>query len=196
MLTADHDLGFTNDASSEDFLGELGWRTDTGEDWITEWARKWIDKPTPTWTMAPVEGLCPTMEFLQEASGYNYSLEQNLRLILPCPWLTRNLNMSLKDGRDLIYTDTNGSEIFKDPSASKNGPSTALVNSDAFLRLLSDREFAPIWVIGGGKELYSDKNDAFGQRWFTSTWTLEDGTFRECSLETEEDRRREGEGSG
>ncbi|MBT8154307.1 ATP-binding protein [Epibacterium ulvae] len=196
MLTTDHDLGFTNEASSEDFLGELGWRTDTGEDWITEWARKWIDKPTPAWTMAPVEGLCPTMEFLQEASGYNHSLKQNLRVILPCSWLMRNLNMSLKDGRDLIYTDTNGSEIFKDPSASKNGPSTALVNRDAFVRLLSDREFAPIWVIGGGKELYSDKNDAFGQRWFTSTWTLEDGTFRKCSLETEEDRRREGEGSG
>jgi hypothetical protein len=190
MLTADHDLGFTNDASSEDFLGELGWRTDTGEDWITEWARKWIDKPAPTWTMAPVEGLCPTMEFLQEASGYNHSLEQNLRVILPCSWLMRNLNMSLKDGRDLIYTDTNGSEIFKDPSASKNGPSTALVNRDAFVRLLSDRELAPIWVIGGGKELYSDRNDAFGQRWFTSTWTLEGGRFRRHSHETEVDHRR------
>ncbi|UWR88032.1 ATP-binding protein [Phaeobacter inhibens] len=191
MLTADHDLGFTNEASSEDFLGELGWRKDTGEDWITEWARKWIDKPTPTWTMAPVEGLCPTYELSQEASGYNFSLVQNLRVILPCPWLMRDLNMSLKDGRDLIFTDPQGSEIFKDPSVSKNGPSAALVNCDAFVRLLSERDLSPIWVIGGGKELYSDRKDAFGQRWFTSTWTLEDGTFRKCSLETEEDRRWE-----
>lgn len=81
MLTADHDLGFTNGASSEDFLGEFGWRTDTGEEWTTQWAQKWIDEPTPAWSTAPVEGLCPTYELLQEASGYNFSLVQNLRVI-------------------------------------------------------------------------------------------------------------------
>jgi hypothetical protein len=60
MLSADHDLGFTNEASSDDFLGKFGWRVDKGEEWTTEWAQKWIDKPTPNWATAPVEGICPT----------------------------------------------------------------------------------------------------------------------------------------
>jgi len=195
MLSADHDLGFTNEASSDDFLGEFGWRVDKGEEWTTEWAQKWIDKPTPNWVTAPVEGTCPTFELRQEASGYNFSLVQNLSVILPCPWLMRDLNMSLKDGRDLIYTDMNGSIVFKDPSASSEGPSAGLVDRDAFMRLLTKKKLAPIWVIGGGKELHSDRNDIFGHRWFTNTWSLEDGTCRRRSHVAEVTDRRDPEES-
>ncbi|NOR61011.1 MAG: hypothetical protein GQ535_00760 [Rhodobacteraceae bacterium] len=191
MLTADHDLGFTNEASSEGFLGEFGWRTEMGEEWTTEWAQKWIDEPTSSWATAPVEGICPTFSLLQETGGYNFSLLQNLSVILPCPWLMRDLDMSLEDGRDLIYSDPNGGEIFKDPSISRKGPSAGLINRDAFVRLLLQKELAPIWVIGGGKELHSDRNDVFGQRWFTSIWTLEDGTFQRRTHATDETIRRD-----
>ena len=196
ILTADHDLGFTNEVSSEGFLGEFGWRTETGEEWITQWARKWTEKPTPAqMSTTPVEGICPTFQLVQEASGYNFSLVQNLRVVLPCPWLMRDLNMSLKDGRDLIYIDPNGIEIYKDPSVSTAGRSAGLVNRDAYVRILSQKELAPIWVIAGGKELHSDRNDEFGQRWFTSIWTLEDGMFRQCIQSTEVTRNRGFKGS-
>ena len=193
MLTGNHDLGFIKEVSPMEFLGELGWRTDTNENWVFEWARKWIDEPAATWTTAPVEGLCPTYNFLQEASEYNFSLVQNVRVVLPCTWLMRNLQMSLKDGRDLIYTDSKGNELFKDPSISRKGTSAGLVNRGAFVRLLFETELAPIWVVGGGKELDIDRSDAFGQRWFTSTWILDDGVFRKYSHETEVGRRGEAE---
>ncbi|WP_282027772.1 hypothetical protein [Ruegeria faecimaris] len=193
MLTADHDLGFSNEGLSEDFLGEIGWRTATCEEWTTEWARKWIEKPKPAFFTAPIEGICPTFELLQEASGYNFSLVRDLSVVLPCPWLVRDLNMSLRDGRDLIYTDQFGRKIFMDPSISTTGRSAGLVDRDTFLRFVCQKDLSPIWVIGGGKELHSERDKAFGQRWFTNTWTIEDGVFQRCTQTTDEALRYPGE---
>ena len=97
--------------------------------------------------------------------------------------------MSLRDGRDLIYTDPNGREIYKDPSVSMPGPSAGLVDREAFQSFISEKALIPIWVIGGGKELYSESKEAFGQRWFTSTWTLENNCFRLRSYKTDETLR-------
>jgi hypothetical protein len=195
MLTGNHDLGFANETWSEDFLGEFGWRAEIDDDWTHEWARKRIEKPTPATVTAPVKGRGLTFGLRQEASGYNFSLVQNLSVILPCPWLMRDLNMSLRDGRDLIYTDPNGTEIYKDPSVEMPGRSAGLIEREAFLNFASQKALSPIWVVGGGKELHSERRDVFGQRWFTSTWTLEDGVFQRCTHATEETRRRHGEDS-
>ncbi len=189
MLTASHDLGFPTETWSDNFLGEFGWRIEIEDEWIHDWARKWIEKPSPALVTAPVKGRGLTFSLRQEASGYNFSLVQNLSVILPCPWLMRGLNMSLRDGRDLIYTDPNGREIYKDPSVSMPGPSAGLVDREAFLSFISEKALIPIWVIGGGKELYSDRNEAFGQRWFTSTWTLENNGFHLRSYKTDETLR-------
>ncbi|PID35443.1 MAG: hypothetical protein CR958_00195 [Rhodobacterales bacterium] len=195
MLTGSHDLGFGNETWSEDFLGEFGWRAKIDDEWTHEWARKQIEKPFHASVTSPVEGRGLTFGLRQEASGYNFSLVQNLSVILPCPWLMRDLNMSLRDGRDLIYTDPNGAEIYKDPSVSMLGRSAGLIEREAFLKFASQKSLIPIWVIGGGKELYSERREEYGQRWFTSIWTLEAGVLRRCSLANEETRRRHGEGS-
>jgi len=190
MLTADHDLGFPTETWSDDFLGEYGWRAETDEEWTHEWARKWVEEPAPATITAPVEGRALTFGLRQEASGYNFSLVQNLSVILPCPWLMRSLNMSLKYGRDLVYTDPNGKEIYKDPSVSMPGRSAGLVDREVFLSFVTEKALIPLWVIGGGKELYFERKEAFGQRWFTSIWTLEDGVFRQCTQATDETRQR------
>ncbi|GGF85887.1 hypothetical protein SAMN05216376_1274 [Mameliella alba] len=195
MLTGSHDLGFGNDTWSEDFLGEYGWRAETDDEWTYEWARKWTEKPSPKMVMPSVKGRGLTFGLRQEASGYNFSLTQNLSVILPCPWLMQDLNVSLRDGRDLIYTDPHGTEVYKDPSVSMPGRSAGLIDQEAFLKYTSRAGLIPIWVVGGGKELFSERQEEFGQRWFTSIWTLEAGVFQRYCLVTDETRRRHGEGS-
>ena len=73
--------------------------------------------------------------------------------------------------------------MFMDPSVLEPGPSAALVDRDAFLLALEQRELAAIWVIAGEKSAYGGPSAAmgFGGRLnHTAIYRLGDDGFSQC----------------
>jgi len=75
------------------------------------------------------------------------------------------LGLHLTDGRSIVYQDAQGVTRFMDPSVSTAGESAALVDRDAFLRLLEREGLVAIWTVAGEKNAYGDSaSDGFGGR--------------------------------
>ena len=73
--------------------------------------------------------------------------------------------------------------MFMDPSVLEPGPSGALVDRDAFLLALEQRDLAAIWVIAGEKSAYGGPSAGrgFGGRLnHTAIYRLKDDGFSRC----------------
>ena len=74
------------------------------------------------------------------------------------------MGLRLSSGRSLIFVNSDGRKTFYDPSVVECGPAAALVDRDAFLRVLDRQDLSAIWVIAGEKNAYggSDAGSGFG----------------------------------
>ena len=61
-----------------------------------------------------------------------------------------------------MFVDSDGQNTFMDPSVLEPGPPAALVDRNAFLRVLDQLDLAAIWVIAGQKGAYGGRGAAMG----------------------------------
>lgn len=149
------------------FIGEYPWHPSykLANDWVkVERDYGFRYKVLPT-----------TAEYNAEKAVYDYSLEGNINVFLPAPWLIEKLGLRLIDGRTIEYADATGRTLFKDPSVHEEGPSTALIDRTTFLDLLSKENLAPVWIIAGEKGAYGEQHDDFiGRRVHSFVYALND----------------------
>ena len=157
------------------YLGEHPWHPDVvGLD-----QQEWLLAPDSP--RAPVYPAVAT--YTREKSGYDYSIDRTIQVELPAPWLADHMALRMKGGRTPVFVDSDGRTMFMDPSVLEPGPSAALVDRNAFLLALDQRDFAPIWVIAGEKSAYGGPSAAmgFGGRLnHTAIYRLEGDGFSRC----------------
>ncbi|CAB3737701.1 hypothetical protein R8871_06352 [Paraburkholderia graminis C4D1M] len=163
QMTGPHDVPTAAGGGYRVHLGEFPWRSlaEERDDWILDWrpvnrsgrrGNRLAIRPTTT-------------EYNAEADGYDGSVSDHINLHLPARWLMDGLGLHLTDGRSIMYQDAQGVTRFMDPSVSTVGESAALVDRDAFLRLLEREGLVAIWTVAGEKNAYGDSaGDGFGGR--------------------------------
>ena len=117
--------------------------------------------------------------YLCESGDYDCSIDRTIRVKMPTPWLSKEMGLRLSSGRCLIFVDSDGRDIFYDPSAVESGPAAALVDRDAFLRMLDQQDLCAIWVIAGDKSVYGGRiGSGFGgELRHTAIYRLDDTGF-------------------
>ena len=136
------------------YLGEYPWHPDI----IGLERQEWSLPPG-----SPLDPVYPTVAtYTKEKSGYDHSIDRTIQVELPAPWLADQMVLRMKGGHSPVFVDSDGRTMFMDPSVLEPGPSAALVDRDAFLLALEQREFAAIWVIAGEKSAYGGPNGAMG----------------------------------
>lgn len=125
--------------------------------------------------------LTTVAEYEDESGGYDRSLVGNIRVYLPAPWLIKKLGLRLVDGHVMHYADHTGKILFKDPSIHEAGPSAALIDREAFLKLLQQEELAPVWIVAGEKGAYGEGDQDFvGRRVHSFVYVLGKNDEIEC----------------
>ena len=136
------------------YLGEYPWHPDI------------VGLEQQEWSLAPDSPLAPVYPavatYTREKSGYDYSIDRTIHIEVPAPWLADQMALRMKGGHSPVFVDSGGRTKFMDPSILEPGPSAALVDRDAFLLALEQRDLAAIWVIAGEKSAYGGPSAGMG----------------------------------
>ena len=140
------------------YLAEYHWHSEIGEfeGWISH--QGWRAFTVP---------IRPTVaSYICEKGDYDCSIDKTISVKMPAPWLSREMGCRLSSGRSLIFLNSEGRDIFYDPSVVEPGPAAALVDRDAFLQMLDLRNLSAIWIVAGEKNAYggSEVGSGFGGR--------------------------------
>jgi hypothetical protein len=173
MLTDPHSLP-SIDLHGDHYLGEYPWHPTVNN--VGDWSQQYTqgDKVTPT--------RATVANYTCERGGYDYSIEDTIRVVMPAPWLAKALNVRLSNGRQINFVNSNGEVIFYDPSVYEKGPQAALVKKSSFLEMLKREQLSAIWVISGEKSVYGGDNlrNGFGGRHLhTGIYRLKDNSFEQ-----------------
>ncbi len=135
------------EASYRQFLGEYPWHPAWAgtDDWME------LDDPRGG---KKVSVRRPSLEYIAERGGYDYSLDDSVHMELPAPWLLQSIGARLANGQSPSYVDVDARTVFFDPSIAAEGPSAALVDRDAFLSVLERDGLAAVWIVTGEKNAY------------------------------------------
>ena len=154
ILTAPDSFPTIELHSGYHYLGEYDWHPEVkGFD-------RWSSQDDRRPFAVPIR---PTVaSYVCERGGYDYSIDQTIRVQMPALWLSRGMGLRLSSGESLIFVNSDGLETFYDPSVVESGPAAALVDRDAFLRVLDEQDLSAIWVIAGEKNAYGGRDAGSG----------------------------------
>jgi hypothetical protein len=133
------------------FLGEHGWAP----------ASRYFQNAyygDDGWTR-PGQG-CPVrlrqvaVEYLNESSGFDCSVDDDYTLLLPAEELMTKLGLQWA-GRGADFTTSSGQLVAQDPTASAPGPSTLLLRADALRGFQQCEQLTLCWAILGEKRILS-----------------------------------------
>ncbi|WP_312313288.1 hypothetical protein [Sphingobium yanoikuyae] len=163
------------------FLGEYPWHPSLQDqdDWVAG----------DRWNGLSVSVRPTTSHYMSERSGYDYSVDETVRIELPAPWLAEAMGLRLLDGQKPTFVDSDSKIRFFDPSVVEPGHQAALVDRDVFLAMLDREGLAAIWVVAGEKGVFGGK-DAYrgfgGRVLHTGVYTLKaEGFVRSMHLDRE-----------
>ncbi|WP_159350007.1 hypothetical protein [Roseomonas harenae] len=168
-LTDPHSLP-GHDSAYGQFLGEHPWHPAWShiEDWM-DLPRKFDPKS--------IRIRRPSIEYVAERGGYDYSFDDTMRFRLPNAWLLQALDARLANGSRPTYLGPDGRIVFLDPSIAEEGPSAALVDREAFLRMLERDGLAAVWIVAGEKNAYGRSGCSVGDFNFGGS-RLHTGVYR------------------
>ena len=131
----------------EDFyLSEYPWYPEMGE--LDRWSSN------NDWQAPVVPIRASVANYTCKRGSYDYSIDQTIGIKLPAPWIAEKMGLRLASGRSPIYIDSDDRDMFYDPSVVEAGSSAALVDREAFLRMLNQHDLSAIWVIVGEKNAH------------------------------------------
>ena len=154
ILVDPHSLPTKTLSWGHNYIGEYPWHPEAQGD------EMWLDHHFSDREISSVA--IPTTDYFCEKGGYDYSMDESVRLNLPDKWIYDGLHLQLQNGKDLHYLDPNGEVTFFDPSVKTEGPSAALVDKDKFLNLLNELDCEAIWIIAGEKNVYGGQRAGHG----------------------------------
>lgn len=170
-LSDPHALPFIEIYGHEHYIGEYPWHTSFSD--FSDW-----EEPGDGLGSLPTAARPTVTEYTCERGGYDGSIDDAIRVEMPAPWLIRDMELHMSDGRRPTFLDRAGSIRFFDPALTEQGPHAALVDREAFLRTLDKAGLAPVWVIAGEKNVYGGDGKGFGGRLnFTSLYWQQDGDW-------------------
>jgi hypothetical protein len=152
-LTASNDLPEI-DLHGDRYLGEYPWHPSFAD--LGDW-----EQPDQ-WRKITIPIRATVASYTQEKGGYDYSIDTTIKVSMPAPWLMKAMELRLSNGRSLTFVSPDGRVQFFDPSVSEPGPRAALVDRDAFIKLLSRENLCAFWVIAGEKEVYAGERSDGG----------------------------------
>gem|GEM_PF-2778664 len=155
------------------FLGECFWTPaflyynapyDRHDGWVGGKAGDTIPKPM----------LVTTDQYSQEDSGLDCSIDESIRVHLPCKWIADGMYLHWR-GIEGHFYDAVGILVAFDPSVSSTGPGALLVNRELFLKHLDEQGCILLWVVTGEKVIITG-NVPGGDDWLGRLNIL--GVFR------------------
>ena len=140
------------------YLGEYHWHPEIRE--LDRWSSD------DDWHAFAVPIRTTVASYVCEGGDYDCSIDGTIRVEMPAPWLSKEMGLRLSSEQSLIFVNSDGRDTFYDPSVVESGPAAALVDRDAFLRMIDRQDLSAIWVIAGEKSAYgrSDSGSGFGGR--------------------------------
>ena len=103
---------------------------------------------------APVPLLVTNDDYTWEGGSIDCSLEEGVRFELPNDWIAKQMDLR-RGSRDGSFVDDKGKLIAFDPSTLEAGPSSLLVNREAFQRFLNEQDCDIVWTLAGEKQIVS-----------------------------------------
>ena len=94
--------------------------------------------------------LLTTDQYAQEASGFDCSIDEGIRIYLPCKWIVDGMDLHWK-GIEGHFYNAKGRLVAVDPSVNSTGPGAILINRDLLLKYLSENGYTLLWVVTGEK---------------------------------------------
>lgn len=98
----------------------------------------------------PKPVLVTTDQYSLEDSGFDCSIDESVRVYLPCKWIADRMGLRWK-GREGHFYNATGNLIAFDPSVNFTGPGALLINHDLFLEYLNENGYDLLWVLAGEK---------------------------------------------
>jgi len=141
---------------------------------------------------SPVKAFSIPVEYLEERSTFDCSMDESFTLKLPAPELVRELGLRWSGkGADFV---TPGGELFStDPSAHEAGPHCLLLREDLLWNYLDQNGLSVVWSVSGEKNRYGSKRsyeDFFGLR-FSGALELANDCFRGAVCHQDQKFRRQ-----
>jgi hypothetical protein len=159
------------------FIGEFFWSKAyfyATEDNCSKWFGKEDGLKTPVKILPTIQ------EYLSEAKGYDFSVDNSFKIKVPTFEISRLMGQKWT-GIEGQYFNKNGELTFQDPSIFDSGPSVLLVHKEKFIDFLDQNQLSLLWtVIGekrsiGGRMDYDDKK---GYLNITGAYWLIDGVIK------------------
>lgn len=110
----------------------------------------------------PKSVLLTTDQYSQEDSGIDCSIDESVRVYLPCKWIADGMGLRWK-GKEGHFYDVTGNLVAFDPSVNSAGPGALLINRNLFLKYLNENGYDVLWVITGEKLVIT--GDSPGDDW-------------------------------
>ncbi len=130
---------------SADFYGILGeypWHPSIGE----------LDPDRGMRDDVPVPVVVPAARYVAGSGGFDCSMDETVSGFVPSPYLVSALDLSWR-GHSFEYEDEEGHLVTLDPTAEDAGPPVLLMDRNALVRLLDERQLAIVWTVLGEKRI-------------------------------------------
>jgi hypothetical protein len=149
------------------FLGELFWAPayqsfQRPEYLRSDWTRRDDVLPRPV--------IVPGDEYWSDASSFDCSVDDSVRIRLPSEWLVEHMNLHWQ-AEECCYRDSGGTVVAQDPSVRDSGPSILLISRSQLEQFLAREDLALVWVIHGQKQAL-EGGTWKGQLDLSGVWTL------------------------
>jgi len=105
-----------------------------------------------------IDHLVPTAIYEWEHGSTDYSLEASLSIYVPSIEVVESLELSSGHSRSGEWKNDKGNTIFCDPSVISEGPSCALMESEALVTWLAADDLELVWLVSGEKCLSSESS--------------------------------------
>lgn len=115
---------------------------------------------------SPVEVFSISVEYLEERSTFDCSMDEGFTLLMPTPELTRKLDLRWT-GRGADFETVDGILFSTDPTAHEAGRKCHLLREDLLKNYLDANNLSLVWAVRGEKNHYGPKHsydDFFGLR--------------------------------
>jgi hypothetical protein len=134
------------------FLGEYYWSPAYSRHFAeSRGDRAWVGERRGEKRL-PASVVVAAHSYFAEASGYDCSVDEGVRIRVPAPWLGEELRLRWA-GVEGEFVGPGGQVVARDPSVSEAGPGVLLIRENALNELLSSGEYEIIWTVLGGKNV-------------------------------------------
>jgi hypothetical protein len=137
----------------------------------------------------PADAIRTSLEYYKESGSTDYSLKENVNIMLPSPWIIDQLKLHA-DISDMAFLNKQNQMGFFDPTIFESGPSSALIRKNSISKILIAAGKILVWRVAGEKNVYppSHKNGWWGRKYWNGCYWFNGKQFSGKVIIKEEKR--------